>query len=288
MQRVSGAEREQHGSPSESSLLTEEVDGHILRITLNRPHRLNAVDQAMRADLIALWQEVKLRTEVRCIVLTGAGPRAFCVGMDLKSLVVDGFPDVPERLADHVGINPLRNGLWTPLVVAVNGVCTGAGLQFVGDADVVVASTNATFLDTHVSVGQVSALEPVALVPRIGMGRVLKMCLLGENGRISAEEAHRIGLVDELVDPGDLTDRSLQLARQLTEVSPQAARFTKQAIRMSTELPRSEAEQFGWELLRRHRDHPDAMEGPRAFVEGRSPNWSDIATDLPPTDRRAR
>ena len=144
------------------------------------------------------------------------------------------------RLADHVGINPLRNGLWTPLVVAVNGVCTGAGLQFVGDADVVVASTNATFLDTHVSVGQVSALEPVALVPRIGMGRVLKMCLLGENGRISAEEAHRIGLVDELVDPGDLTDRSLQLARQLTEVSPQAARFTKQAIRMSTELPRSE------------------------------------------------
>ena len=278
MRQVSEAGSQQLDSTDEPSLLTEDVDGHILRITLNRPARMNAIDQATRAELIALWQQVKRRTDVRCIVLTGAGSRAFCVGMDLKSLVADGgFPDVPHKLADHVGINPLRNGVWTPLVVAVNGVCTGAGLQFVGDADIVVASRSATFLDTHVSVGQVSALEPVALLPRIGMGRVLKMCLLGNNGRIDAEEALRIGLVDEVVEAGDLADRSLELARQLTEVSPQAALFTKQAIRMSTELPESEAGQFGWELLRRHRDHPDAMEGPRAFVEHRRPNWSDIS-----------
>jgi enoyl-CoA hydratase/carnithine racemase len=276
MSTAGDTQREQLGPVAEPSLLTEEFDGTILRITLNRPDRLNAVDQATRGELIALWQQVKLRTNLRAIVLTGAGERAFCVGMDLKSLVDDGgFTEVPELLSDHVGINPLRHGLWTPLVVAVNGVCTGAGLQFVGDADVVIASTNATFLDTHVSVGQVSALEPIALVPRIGMGRVLKMCLLGKHGRIDAKEALRIGLVDELVEPGDLRERSLELARQLSDVSPQAARFTKQAIRMSSEMSESEAQQFGWELLLRHRDHPDAMEGPRAFVERRPANWSD-------------
>jgi E-phenylitaconyl-CoA hydratase len=263
-----------------SALLVREIDGHILHVTLNRPERLNAVDRPMRAELVAFWQSVKQRADLRCVVVTGAGSRAFCVGMDLKSLVDDGgFPEVPERLADHVGINPLRHQVWIPLVVAVNGVCTGAGLQLVADADVVVASTNASFLDTHVSVGQVSALESIALVRRIGMGRVLKMCLLGKNGRIGAQEALSIGLVDELVAPEELADRSLELARQFSEVSPNAARLTKQAIRMSAELPESDAEQFGWDLLRSHRGHPDAMEGPRAFVERRPPRWSPAWND---------
>jgi enoyl-CoA hydratase/carnithine racemase len=275
-------------SPNDAALLVREIDGHILHVTLNRPERLNAVDRPMRAELVAFWQSVKQRADLRCIVVTGAGARAFCVGMDLKSLVDDGgFPEVPERLADHVGINPLRHQVWIPLVVAVNGVCTGAGLQLIADGDVVVASTNASFLDTHVSVGQVSALESIALVPRIGVGRVLKMCLLGKNGRISAQEALAIGLVDELVAPEELADRSLELARQFSEVSPNAARLTKQAIRMSAEMPQSDAEQFGWDLLRSHRSHPDAMEGPQAFVERRPPRWSDAWND-PVLDRPVR
>jgi E-phenylitaconyl-CoA hydratase len=258
------------------SLLVEKVGEHILEVTLNRPDRLNAVDRPMRAEMVALWQSMKQRTDIRCIVVTGAGSRAFCVGMDLKSLVDDGgFPEVPERLTDHVGINPLRHELWTPFVVAVNGVCTGAGLQLVADADIVVASTTASFLDTHVSVGQVSALEPIALVPRIGLGRTLKMCLLGRNGRIDGDEALRIGLVDELVAPQELRARSLALAAQISSASPNAVRLTKRAIRQSAQLPQAEAEQYGWELLRRHRSHPDAMEGPRAFVDRRPPSWSD-------------
>jgi E-phenylitaconyl-CoA hydratase len=273
-------DRDRSVSTGSTALLVQELDDQILHVTLNRPDRLNAVDRPMRAELVALWESLKLRTDIRCIVVTGAGARAFCVGMDLKALVADGgFPDVPERLADHVGINPLRHNLWTPLVVAVNGVCTGAGLQLVADGDVVIASTNATFLDTHVSVGQVSALEPIALARRIGMGRTLKLCLMGKNGRIDAAEALRIGLVDEVVEPGALEDRSLVVARQLCEGSPNAIRLTKQAIRMSAELPQSEAEQFGWDLLRRHRDHPDAMEGPRAFVEHRPPSWSEVALE---------
>jgi enoyl-CoA hydratase/carnithine racemase len=262
------------------ALVVEELDGQILHVTVNRPDRLNAIDQALRAELVDLWERVRKRTDLRCIVMTGAGEEAFCVGMDLKSLVAEGgFPEVPERLADHVGINPLRHEVWTPLVVAVNGVCTGAGLQFVADGDVVVASTNASFLDTHVSVGQVSALESVALVARIGLGQTLRMCLLGRHGRVDADEALRIGLVDELIDPAHLRDRSLEVARQLSGNSPNAVRLTKRAIRASLEMPQSEAEQLGWDLLRQHRRHPDAMEGPRAFVEGRPPVWADAPVD---------
>jgi E-phenylitaconyl-CoA hydratase len=268
------------GAADSPALLIEDAGDHILHVTLNRPDRMNAVDRPMRAEMIALWQSLRQRPDIRCIVVTGAGTRAFCVGMDLKSLVADGgFPDVPERLTDHSGINPQRNGLWTPLVVAVNGVCTGAGLQLVADADIVVASASASFLDTHVSVGQVSALEPIALVPRIGVGRTLKMCLLGRNGRVSADEALRIGLADELVAPEELRARSLELAGQISAASPNAVRLTKRAIWQSTQLPRAEAEQYGWDLLRSHRSHPDAMEGPRAFVEGRRPEWSDAWPD---------
>jgi E-phenylitaconyl-CoA hydratase len=268
------------GADAPQPLLVEKVGDHILHVTLNRPDRLNAVDRPMRAEMVALWQSVKQRTDIRCIVVTGAGNRAFCVGMDLKSLVADGgFPEVPERLADHVGINPLRHELWTPFVVAVNGVCTGVGLQLLADADVVVASANAWFLDTHVSVGQVSALEPIGLVPRIGLGQVLKMCLLGKNGRIPATEALRIGLVDEVVAPEELRERSLTIAEHISSASPNAVRLTKQAIRQSLQRPYAEAEQYGWDLLRRHRSHPDAIEGPRAFVEGRPPSWSDAWPD---------
>ena len=158
--------------------------------------------------------------------------------------------------------------------MAVNGVCTGAGLQFIADADIVIASSTASFLDTHVSVGQVSIVEPLPLVYRIGLGNVLKMTLLGRNGRISPTDALRIGLVDEVVEPEELAGRAEQLAQDLTEVSPTAALLSKLAIRKCMELPLAEAQQYGWQLLRSHREHPDAMEGARAFVEHRKPHWS--------------
>jgi enoyl-CoA hydratase/carnithine racemase len=152
-------------------------------------------------------------------------------------------------------------------------VCTGSGLHFIADADVVVASSTATFLDTHVSVGQVAALEPITLLPRIGLGNALRLTVLGRHGRIGAEEARRIFLVDEIVEPERLLDRAVELAELAASGSPAAIESSKRAIRASLERPMSEAMQHGWELLLAHRQHPDAMEGPLSFAEKRSPEW---------------
>jgi enoyl-CoA hydratase/carnithine racemase len=158
-------------------------------------------------------------------------------------------------------------------VVAVNGVCTGAGLHFVADADVVVASSTATFLDTHVSVGQVAAIEPITLLARIGLGSALRLTVLGRHGRIGADEALRIGLVDEVVEPARLRARAAELAEQAASGSPAAIEASKRAIRGALELPMRDAMQAGWELLLSHRDHPDSGEGPRAFAEKREAKW---------------
>lgn len=265
--------------PTESvgpPLLVDEPGEYILRVMLNRPRHLNAVSPDMRQQLVDTWQGMDTDT-CRALIITGAGERAFCVGMDLKILAEHGeYKPVPPRLADHTGITPLHNDVWTPTIVAVNGVCTGAGLQFIANADIVIGSSQSSYLDTHVSVGQVSVVEPLPLIYRIGLGNVLKMTLLGKHGRISAEDALRIGLIDEIVEPHLLQERALELARLLTTVSPTAAVLSKRAIRQAMELPLEEARQFGWDLLVAHRDHADALEGVRAFAEKREPKWEPL------------
>src|SRR3974377_1077269 len=100
--------------------------------------------------------------------------------MDLKAFAERGGPrPVKADVHEELRLTPLHHDIWLPTIVAVNGVCTGAGLHFIADADVVVASTTASFLDTHVTVGQVTALEPITLLPRIGLGNVLRLAVLG-------------------------------------------------------------------------------------------------------------
>ncbi len=195
--------------------------------------------------------------------------------MDLKAFAERGGPrEVTEDVHEELRVTPLHCDVWLPTIVAVNGVCTGAGLHFVADADVVVASTSASFLDTHVSVGQVAAVEPISLLPRIGLGNVLRLTVLGRHGRLGAEEALRIGLVDELVEPEALRGRAVELAEWAAEGSPTAIEGSKRAIRGALDLPHNAAMQAGWELLLAHRRHPDSLEGPLAFSEKREPKWT--------------
>jgi len=250
----------------------EQVDG-IAIITLNRPDALNALDDEMHLELPVLWCRIGADPAVRAIVITGTG-RGFCVGMDLKRVSERGFRAPSSDLVDDVlKMTPLQNDVWLPTIVAVNGVCAGGGLHFVADGDVVLASTEASFVDTHVTVGQVTALEPISLIPRIGYGNALKLAVLGRAGKVDAEDALRIGLVDEVTKPEDLRTRAIELARAATAGSPAAVERTKRAIRASLDLPFGEAMQAGWESIVAHRAHPDALEGPRAFAERRPPEW---------------
>jgi enoyl-CoA hydratase/carnithine racemase len=257
-----------------SDELRVERRGRVLVVTIDRQARMNALSQPVYDELLKTWTSLKDDHTIRSIVITGAGSRAFCTGMDLQAFAERGGPrpakaDVHEELR----VTPLHCDVWLPTIVAVNGVCTGSGLHFVADADVVIASMAASFLDTHVSVGQVTAIEPITLIPRIGLGNALRFAVLGKHGRIDALEALRISLVDEVVEPGRLLDRAVELGELAATGSPAAIEASKRAIRASLERPMAEAMQHGWEFLLAHREHPDSHEGPMAFAEKREPRW---------------
>jgi len=259
---------------SVSDELKVERRGHVLVVTIDRQDRLNALSDAVHVGLTETWHAAKDDPDLRAIVITGAGTRAFCTGMDLKGIQErGGFRPVVDDVHEELDTTPLQCDCWLPTVVAVNGVCAGAGFHFIADADVVVASSTAAFTDTHVSVGQVTALEPITLAPRIGLGNALRLAVLGRHLRIKADEALRISLVDEVVEPEKLLDRAIELAEQCASGSPAATEASKRAIRAGLELPMRDAMQYGWELLLAHRDHPDATEGPRAFAEKREAQW---------------
>ena len=249
-------------------------DGNVLVATINRPERMNALNQAAHDILRETWMSLHEDRSVRAIVITGAGERAFCTGMDLKDHAARGGPRPAEPdVHDELRQTPLSCDVWLPTIVAINGMCVGGGFHFVADADVVVAASTAAFIDSHVTVGQVTSLEPIQLLPRIGLGNALKLAVLGRGGRINAEDALRISLVDEVVEPSDLLPRAVELARVAASGSPRAIEGSKRAIRAALDRPYREAMQHGWEILLAHREHPDSIEGPRAFAEKREPRW---------------
>jgi enoyl-CoA hydratase/carnithine racemase len=248
--------------------------GSVIVVTIDRQERMNSLSKEAYDDLLATWTALKADSSVRAIVITGAGERAFCTGMDLKAFAERGGPrPVKADVHEELRVTPLHCDVWLPTIVAVNGVCTGAGFHFIADADVVIASATASFLDTHVSVGQVAAIEPITLLPRIGLGNALRLTVLGRHGRITADEALRISLVDEVVEPALLLERALELAEQAATGSPAAIEASKRAVRGALERPMADAMQHGWELLLAHRDHADSHEGPIAFAEKREPKW---------------
>ena len=118
-----------------------------------------------------------------------------------------------------------------------------------------------------------TALEPIQLLPRIGLGNALKLAVLGKHGRIGAEEALRISLVDEVVEAAELMPRAMELAEHLRDRLTRAIEGSKRAIWAALDRPLKEAMQHGWELLLAHREHPDSIEGPKAFAEKREPRW---------------
>jgi len=182
------------------------------------------------------------------------------------------FKDAP--LAESVHWSPHQNQVWKPVICAVNGLCVGGGLHFVVDSDIVLASENAAFLDAHVNVGMVGAVENIGLARRLPLGSALRMTLMGRRYRMPARRAYELGLVEELVEtPADLLPAARAMAEVLKQNSPQAMARSKQAVWGALEHGYTAALEAGWDLLRGHWTHPDFVEGPRAFAEKRAPRW---------------
>ena len=254
-----------------------DVTDGVATITLARPERGNALTPSMQPILRRIWCEVRDEPSIHVAVLRAEGERHFCTGFDVAEAESDDaddvFVDLP--LAESVFWSPLQNRVTKPVICAVNGLCVGGGLHFVVDADIVLASENAAFMDSHVNVGMVGALENIGLAKRLPLGSALRMTLQGRHYRMPAARAYQLGLVDELADsPASLHDAADAMARQILENSPQAMARSKQAVWGALEFGYEEALERGWELLKGHWVHPDFREGPRAFAEGRSPRWN--------------
>ncbi|MCX5045380.1 enoyl-CoA hydratase/isomerase family protein [Aldersonia sp. NBC_00410] len=220
----------------ETILLDVDAADHVATITLNRPERLNAFDRTMCEEMARAWHAVKFDEAVHAVVIRAAGERAFSAGLDIKSSY--GQPDNVWNHEDPGELlSPKWQKMWKPVVCAVQGICTAGAFYFVNEADVVICSTDATFFDSHVSAGLVSALEPIGLMRRIGLGETLRMALLGNDERVGADTALRIGLVTEVVARPDLWSRAHQIAATIAAKPPSATQGTVKAIWESLDKP---------------------------------------------------
>ena len=250
-------------------------------IIFNRPDVGNAMNAAMLDQLEAAWKELDDDPAVRVIVNTGQG-RAFQTGLDVAQLARE--PDALREQSRRTKRAELRltawqNSVWKPVIAAVNGVCAGGGLHFVADADIVLAAPEATFLDPHVSVGQVTAYEAIALMRKVPAEAIMRMALLGRHERIDASRALELGLISEIVNPpADLREHAQALAEEIGRNSPAALAATKRALWGALEYGLTEACKAGARELVALWGHPDQEEGPRAFSEKREPRWLAPAT----------
>ena len=255
-----------------------EKSGGIATITLDRSARGNALAPAMQPLFRAIWSDVRDNPDVRVAVITATGDRHFCTGFDVTEADSDAAAEtvfVDKPLREAVFWSPYQNSVWKPVICAVNGTCVGGGHHFVVDADIVIASRNARFIDAHVNVGMVGAIENIGLAKRLPLGTALRMTLMGSSYRLSSERAYQLGLVDELVEtPDEVRALAQEMAGHMLHNSPQAMALSKRAIWGSLEQGYEQALETGWGLLRSHWTHPDFEEGPRAFAEKRPPKWN--------------
>lgn len=250
-------------------LLVERRAGTVL-VTLNRPSRSNALDDELMNRLRSTWVELANDPTVRCVVLTGAGS-AFCAGADV-ALLASNRTEVGDDAAEELSFVPGPH-LDVPVIVAVNGVCAGGGLHFVADGDIVIAAEGARFIDPHVSVGQVSGLEPLELLLRARRASVIRMALLGRSEMLDSAAALTAGLVSEVLPSDELLSHALQLADRVAEGSPAAIRRTRAVVRnFEADLLRTHLD-AGWRSVQEHWEHPDSKEGPAAFSEKRQARW---------------
>jgi enoyl-CoA hydratase len=257
--------------------LIVERHGPVGWLVFNRPDQLNAMDSRMRDELADAWTELDADPAVRVIVHTGEG-RAFQTGVDLAELASDGLG--MERYRRSVEEWDLHFTAWhqqvaKPVITAVNGVCAGGGFHWVADADIVIAASNATFFDPHVSVGQTATIEMITLLRKMPAEAVMRMALVGRHERMPASRAYELGMISEVVDPPErLREVAQALGETIARNSPAAMAATKAALWQALELGLTDACRAGAQNLVSLWGHPDQEEGPRAFAEKRKPRWT--------------
>lgn len=256
------------------TLDVERRDG-VMVVTLNRPNVLNAFNATMQVELRDVWRSLRKDDDIRAAVITGAGERAFCVGVDRDQpmTALDGtlFGTSNAFMYDDPGVDlgPKSCDLWKPVLAAVNGLACGGAFYILSEVDVVVAAETATFFDPHVTYGMPAVYEPMKMLQRMPLGDVLRMSLLGAHEVISARTAERIGLVSEVVPLAELRDRVVHLAEIIASQPAAAVQTTLRAVWAAAEMSPSQAIQMAPAILANGVDAATFAEGQQVFESGR-------------------
>jgi enoyl-CoA hydratase/carnithine racemase len=246
-------------------------DGPVFTITINRPEVLNALHPAAHAEIARAFDIYAADSELRVAILTGSGERAFCVGSDLKARAETNRDDHPST--GFAGITK-RFDLWKPVIGAVNGLCLGGGVEIIAACDLAIAADHAEFGMPEPLVG-LAALGGGALqrlARQMPMKEAMWLVLTGK--RISAQEAARVGLINQVVPRAELLARAHALANDLLLCAPLAVEAAKQVMLESCAEPDLQAAmRKTYSAAERMLASEDAKEGPRAFAEKRKPVW---------------
>jgi len=282
----------------EFETLGYEESGGVAWVTLNRPDVMNAFNTTMQRELRSVWRWLRRHDDVRVVVLTGAGEKAFCTGIDRSEALAEGPragraggrpADIPESgdepvrigsgttpfMFDDPGENlgPKSNDLWKPVIAAVNGIACGGAFYMLGEVDFMIAAEHATFFDPHLTFNMAAAFEPLQMTGRMPFGDLVRLTLLGSEERMSAQRALQIGLVTEVVPADELRPRSQWAADVIAKAHPVAVQGTLRALWAGRELSRGQALGLGWAFVGLGNDPEALAEGQNRFASGERVEW---------------
>ncbi|MGE5618608.1 MAG: enoyl-CoA hydratase/isomerase family protein [Sphingomonadaceae bacterium] len=251
-----------------------EKRGHLALVTLNRPQARNAYDDQMQGELDQVWRDVRGDANVWVVVLTGTG-EAFCAGRDVKELaayqaqgrLVPRY-DPASPTYGQFGAHLHRYGIRKPVVAGINGFAVGGGLALALSCDIRVMAETAWIGDLHVNIGQVGgALRYVQALPYPIAAELVFM-----GGRMSAQRAYEVGLVNRVVPREEVLPEAIRIAERICEMSPLAVQRSKEIMQMYLQ-PEAGLAQLEEHYMAEMRLTEDGQEGPRAFREKRKPVW---------------
>ena len=254
-----------------ATLRYDETDG-VATVTLHRPDVHNAFDETMQQELSSLWRTLRTRESVRAVVLTGAGDKAFCTGIDRSGIPVGEDDYAFDPLAwDDPGqrLGPKSCGLWKPVIAAVNGMACGGAFYLLGEVEFMIAADHATFFDPHVTFGMAAIFEPTLLGQRMPFGEIARLALTGSHERVSAQRAYEIGLVSQVVPGNELMAESIDVARAIASQPARAVQATVRGLWAARELSLRQAIEMAPALLEVGNSAEGLADGQAAFSSGR-------------------
>ena len=249
-----------------------EKRGKIAYVTINRPERLNAIHQPANVEIHHAFSDFRDDPELWVAILTGTGDRAFSAGNDLKYTAEQGR--YREPAGDSAAFGGIATGFtcWKPIIAAVNGYALGGGLELALACDIIIAADHAQVGLPEARVGLVASTGVHRLPRQIPLKLAMGMMLTGR--RLSAQEAHEIGIVNEVVPLADLMPTAERWANEILEVAPLSARASKQMAMTGLDSPLDIALSRKYSEFERALVSDDFVEGPKAFAEKRKPNWT--------------